>query len=547
MQEVSIEGCSRNELSAELTAGISSSIVLFYSYFLPELFPALHSYPNYYEEKLHRYQTALCNALCLKGRVLLSREGINGTLSGTPGAVDKYISLMNEFELFSECGYPVENNTPQQECFRYSCFLFQGIDWKVSSSKRKLEPFPDLKISIVPEIVSTGGALGVEELSRYGGKHLTPVEFHRILETDPDVVVLDIRNTFEYEIGHFIHPATQTPAIQPSMTQFSSLDKFLSEKADDLKDKKVLMYCTGGIRCEKASAMLRKRGVDDVNQLKGGIHRYLEVMGEDGYFKGRNFVFDQRVSISPRECRGTVGSGPGSNSGVVGRCLECEAPFDEIDGSRVCTVCRDLVLVCNECQRKIPEYHCKKHAELKDCYFTFLDRFYPSDLQSHLGKLTSLRDKSGSQKNYRRTLTKQIDKVKDRLRAFEGQEPEAVVNANPPRRCRTCFDSFDLCDGRCWGFWRNFNPSVPSEEIKEISVGDRVKPGPHWNPLRLGDPSHLKEGVVVDRRASWSGSLELDFIEVAWCVDEGGESSYGGYRWGEVARNGQRLYDVVKI
>ena len=127
--------------------------------------------------------------------------------------------------------------------------LFRNVDWKKSTcsvSNNLPEPFPDLKVSVVKEIISSGNTVHVDEITRYGGKHLDPTEFHRTLQQDPNVVLIDVRNTFECDIGHFVNPHTDTPAMNPVMVQFSSFDDtFCAKQADALKDKKVLMYCTG--------------------------------------------------------------------------------------------------------------------------------------------------------------------------------------------------------------------------------------------------------------------------------------------------------------
>ena len=135
---------------------------------------------------------------------------------------------------------------------------------------------------------------------------------------------------------------------------------------------KVLMYCTGGIRCEKASAMLRDHGVDDVAQLRGGIHRYLEHYPDGGFFLGKNFVFDKRRAMGPTLPRSGDGGGA-----VLGVCGGCGDAYDELHGGRVCTVCRDLVLACPKCRPA--ELHCIQHSHLKSCFFTFIDHFQVGD------------------------------------------------------------------------------------------------------------------------------------------------------------------------
>lgn len=192
--------------------------------------------------------------------MLVSDEGINGTVSSPDADVlDQYIAEVSKTPPFSEV----------------------QIDWKRSHSA--VEPFPDLVVKRVAHLVA--GAAGSTE---NGGVHLSPEEFHAVLESPPkELVVIDVRNTFEHAIGRFV-AADGVAAIEPKMKSFGGFASFCDSHAEEFAGKKVLMYCTGGIRCEKASAMLRDRGVDDVGQLRGGIHRYLEKYPDGGHFEGLN-------------------------------------------------------------------------------------------------------------------------------------------------------------------------------------------------------------------------------------------------------------------
>lgn len=226
-----------------------------------------------------------------------------------------------------------------------------------------------------------------------------------------------------------------------------------------------LRYCTGGIRCEKASAYLRSKGVDDVYQLKGGIHRYLEAFPDGGLFQGKNFVFDKRVSLE----------GEKGSSTVVGKCRYCEAPHDEFSPGCVCCVCRDLVLVCGKCQASHDEYHCRTHSHLGDCYFAHLGRFTAEQLREQRGKLQELHDGllGRVNKNKRRTLTRQIARVDERLAELSagagasggaaggaGADGDAS-GAAAPTLCRTCHR--EGCPGECWGFWAKSGAPAPTE------------------------------------------------------------------------------------
>jgi len=461
---------------ATTSAKDTPSVVLFYKYFVPCPSP-LKRNPEHYVEVLRRHQQELCTRLHLKGRVLLALEGINGTLYARNSHIlEEYVAAMESFDLVKDCALP-EGTEDLVKCGEEEerQLVYSGIDWKRSAAAT--EPFPDLKISIVKEIVSTGGVITAEDIARLGGKHLSPREFHdAVLSDEKNVVLIDVRNTFEHEIGHFVNPKTHEAAMNPNMVVFSNFDStFCAKQASSLQDKKVLMYCTGGIRCEKASAMLRKRGVEDVCQLQGGIHRYLEEFGDKGLCQGKNFVFDQRVSAMDSST---------PTATVVGKCIECASPYDEISGSRLCSVCRDLVLVCPKCQESLREYHCRRHSAWKHCYFTFLEIFDADELSTQRKRLEEIRaslSPPGDFKNVRRTLMRQITKIDNRLDALESGK--ATVDREAPRRCRTCMKPNNECDGKCWGFWKQAESSdlgkrkCCDREVADCVVGNDTPPG----------------------------------------------------------------------
>ena len=302
-----------------------------------------------------------------------------------------------------------------------------------------------------------------------------------------------------------------------------------------------------------------------MNQLQGGIHRYLETYGNQGHYKGLNFVFDQRVAMKPNETE--------RRNEIVGRCIECTAPFDEICGSRVCAVCRDLVLVCPSCQSKLREYHCKRHSSWKDSYFTFLETFDSEELERQKNRLVHLHESltpPAEHRNTRRTLLRQVEKVtKHTARLKSGQEE---VHREAPLRCRTCMELNTICDGRCWGFWKTRASAIRRGEKRKsndlagenncplplpVAVGDQVEPGENWNVLRLGDKNysdgHRKRGKVVEIK-TWAGD-DNDCVAVMWDRPElaGGNRRNKGtvqpqiYRWGVVALNGSRMYDLRRI
>jgi UPF0176 protein len=211
-------------------------VVLFYKYFVEDKV-------SYQATKdMLSFLETLTKKLCMKGRVLLAEEGINGTLSAP---------TMNEMKIFI---HEMENYQVAP-----SIALFTGVDWKLSSIDHHVsqsQPFPDLKLSLVKEIVSTGGVITVDEIEKFGGKHLSPEEFHQCLldawsDDTPtgldnrgtkrkEVVVIDVRNTFEHAIGNF--QTVKRRSMNPKMVTFSEFDaKFCAEQSEYLKDKKVMM------------------------------------------------------------------------------------------------------------------------------------------------------------------------------------------------------------------------------------------------------------------------------------------------------------------
>jgi UPF0176 protein len=227
----------------------------------------------------------LCGDLGLTGRVLVAEEGINGTLAGAADAAAHY----------------------QEWCQNHP--LFFDMPFKISEAAGN--PFKRLAVKARKEIVT----LGVEEgfdLDSEPENYLSPEEWKRAIEEE-DVVLFDVRNDYESAVGKF------KGAIAPPIQNFRDLPAILKEYAH-LKDKKVLMYCTGGIRCEKASALFRREGFREVYQLDGGIVTYGERVG-DAHWEGECFVFDERMSVPVG--RNTTGASIArcAHSGAAGAAL----------------------------------------------------------------------------------------------------------------------------------------------------------------------------------------------------------------------------------
>lgn len=205
----------------------------------------------------HRH---LCSSLELKGRILVAEEGINGTLAGPRAGVERYMEALRADERFSDMEFKISEGGP--------------------------DTFPKLSIKVRPEIVTLKADI---PLKADLDNHLSPREWKRMLEEDSDVVLIDVRNRYESEAGMF------EGAIACEIENFRELPGYLEKLADN-RDKKVLMYCTGGIRCEKASALFRAKGFNQVFQLHGGIVNYQRQFGNE-HWLGECFVFDKRMTV----------------------------------------------------------------------------------------------------------------------------------------------------------------------------------------------------------------------------------------------------------
>ncbi|MGM0928461.1 MAG: rhodanese-related sulfurtransferase [Actinomycetota bacterium] len=259
------------------------------------------------------WQRALGEKLGLRGRILISKDGINGTVGGELNAVKQYVKTTRE--------HPA----------------FRNLDVKWSDGGA--EDFPRLSVKVRDEIVSFGapGELKVDQDGVVGGgKHLRPEELHRLIDAKKaagdDVVFFDGRNAFEAQIGKF------KDAIVPDVATTHDFIKELdSGKYDDLKDKPVVTYCTGGIRCEVLSSLMVNRGFQEVYQLDGGIVRYGETFGDAGLWEGSLYVFDQRMHLEFTPDAKTIGA-----------CVRCNAPTSKFENCSNAE-CRQLTLYCSAC------------------------------------------------------------------------------------------------------------------------------------------------------------------------------------------------------
>lgn len=213
-------------------------------------------------EQFCREHKRTCQTLNLFGRIYIAGEGINGTLAGTQEQIESYKNFLLALEGFGNTEFKEDDSD--------------------------YVPFVKLVVKTRPEIVT----LKTNEkfdIQKDGGKHLSPAQWKEVLDSNEEYILLDIRNDYESKIGHF------EGAIRPDEKNFYDFPTWLDKTELD-KNKKVLMYCTGGIRCEKFSALMKKKGFKDVNQLHGGIVSYAKEVG-DAHFQGKCFVFDDRLAV----------------------------------------------------------------------------------------------------------------------------------------------------------------------------------------------------------------------------------------------------------
>lgn len=228
-------------------------------------------------------------SLNICGTLLLAKEGINGTIAGSRESVDALVAYLKQDERFA------------------------GLSYKESYSEEK--PFKRCKVKLKKEIVT----MGVEGIDprHVVGTYVQPKDWNALI-SDPDVVLVDTRNDYEVDIGTFEY------AVDPKTKTFREFPDYVKDHMDPKKQKKVAMFCTGGIRCEKSTAYMKEQGFEEVYHLEGGILKYLEeVPEEESLWKGECFVFDDRVTVDHQ-----------LNAGKYDQCHACRMPILEEDKQR---------------------------------------------------------------------------------------------------------------------------------------------------------------------------------------------------------------------
>ena len=222
----------------------------------------------------------------VRGTILIAPEGINGTIAGTREGID---AVLAHIKSLPGCA---------------------DLEWKESAASEM--PFNRMKVRLKREIV-TMGQPQVDPTASVG-RYVNPEDWNALI-SDPDVILVDTRNDYEYQVGTFKN------AVNPNTESFREFPQYVKEQLDPQKHKKVAMFCTGGIRCEKSTAYLKEQGFDEVYHLEGGILKYLEdVPAEESLWEGECFVFDNRVTVNHQ-----------LEKGEYDQCHACRRPITELD------------------------------------------------------------------------------------------------------------------------------------------------------------------------------------------------------------------------
>lgn len=346
---------------APLDPSLPVTIVLFYQYIRP-------LWSESRKVEAIQFVERIGARLNIGGRLRVGKEGVNATVSGSDDSVRSFTRELGNFDAH-----------------------FLTTDFKFIGNLSYDRAFKDLKVLPVKELVFYG--ISAEEELGEGGVHLCPEQYHEKLG-ERDTVVIDIRNRYEADIGNFGGQQHSGGAelIVPDVRKSTDFPEWMksSETREKLQGKNVLMYCTGGVRCERASAFLKKEYGDSIKgvyQLQGGIEKYLQTYPDGGYWEGKNYVFDKREAIGAG-CEEGVGGvvtksyiqglkatereltpavlankkkrkldAPADVGGVhkakiLGKCCACGSAWDRYVGKKKCRMCGVPVLLCDSCMTK---------------------------------------------------------------------------------------------------------------------------------------------------------------------------------------------------
>mmetsp|Transcript_14846 Transcript_14846/g.25274 ORF Transcript_14846/g.25274 Transcript_14846/m.25274 type:complete len:636 (-) Transcript_14846:30-1937(-) len=318
-----------------------------------------------------KFVTDQGNKYGLTGRMRVAKEGLNCTLTGSHDGIRNWCAALRTFDGGRSKIDQVTGETITE---------FAKTEFKLTDDLPPKQRFPKLHAFEVVEIVNYGLAGNrAPEIAKYGGTHLEPEDYNNKM-CEKDTVIIDVRNHYEANIGRFNPPEGGAKMIDPMMRKSTEFPIWLDkpETKEMLRGKQVLMYCTGGVRCERASALLKQKieteddtkslGIKGVYQLQGGIDKYFKQFPEGGLWKGKNYVFDKRFSHAPpkveavdrtkkvlgddevAKVENVVDGIPSSAADeILGACEGCSKPWDMYRGKRRCPTCGVPSLICREC------------------------------------------------------------------------------------------------------------------------------------------------------------------------------------------------------
>lgn len=253
-------------------------------------------------EEFTKAHLDFCKSLGLKGRILISKLGINGTVGGPKKSTDTYIKAMHQDPRFA--------------------------DMEFKTSKGSNNTFKKIFVRHRKELVTMEYHEPLDP-NKEGGKYLEPEELKELYDQNDEFVIIDMRNKYEADIGHFEN------AVILDIENWKQLPETVDKELMKYKNKKIITYCTGGIRCETGTALLKKKGFTNVYQLHGGIHEYIKKF-PDKYWQGEMYVFDERVSVK-------------ANNKLLGSCFHCQQACNDYVN---CTnaECNKMMIMCPACR-----------------------------------------------------------------------------------------------------------------------------------------------------------------------------------------------------
>mmetsp|Transcript_15325 Transcript_15325/g.17835 ORF Transcript_15325/g.17835 Transcript_15325/m.17835 type:complete len:499 (+) Transcript_15325:61-1557(+) len=317
--------CHRNLPPVKPEHRHDGAILLFYQYIEPIWTKTEH-------KKALKKVIEIATKNNITGRGRVAQEGLNCTLTGKPDDIRSFCYGLREWQdIFNETDFKITDGTPFEKLFK------------------------SLSIKKANELVAYGLAGDkAPSLKKFAGTHLEADEYHKAMQ-DPDAVVIDVRNAYESTIGAFKPPESGATLIDPKMRNSVEFPKWLNSKEtqERINGKKVLMYCTGGIRCERATALLNQMSEvmkdlkpKGVYHCRGGIERYVKTFPQGGYWKGKNYLFDRRMEQTP-----DIKSPQKVEQDIDSKCVLCRTKWTVYRGQFKCnrSLCRVPVIVCESC------------------------------------------------------------------------------------------------------------------------------------------------------------------------------------------------------